>query len=159
VNWLYDPEMSRPRRTLFRKRGQEIMFRNPILIVTAAAGLGVISLGSAQSPVPGITAPEANLVRIGDANLNKLPDGRSIHRVNGTTVGLMTVQWPKGAMAEPHNHAVELIVTVASGQLKVMSGGEEFILEPGDVVAFPAWVDHGFEALEDTVTYEAAGPG
>ncbi len=40
-----------------------------------------------------------------------------------------------------------------------MSGGREFILEPGDVVAFPAWVDHGFEALEDTVTYEAAGPG
>ena len=72
---------------------------------------------------------------------------------------MMQVRWPKGSVAESHNYGVELIVTVASGQLKVMSGGEEFILEPGDVVAFPAWVDHGFEALEETVTYEAAGPG
>ena len=135
------------------------MYRNLALIVVAAAGLGAVALGSAQTPVPGITTPEANLVRVGDAEFTKIPDGRSIHRVNGTTVGLMTVQWPKGTVAEPHNHGVELIVTVASGQLKVMSGGREFVLEPGDVVAFPAWVDHGFEALEDTVTYEAAGPG
>ena len=135
------------------------MFRKPILIVATAAALGAVGLVSAQAPMPGITTPKANVVRIGDAEFNNIPDGRSIHRVNGTTVGLMTVQWPKGTVAERHNHGVELIVTVASGQLKVMSGGEEFILAPGDVVAFPAWVDHGFEALEDTVTYEAAGPG
>lgn len=136
------------------------MFRNPLFLVTAAAGLGAISLvGSAQMPVPGITTPEANVVRIADAEFNSTPDGRAIHRVNGTTVGMMNVQWPKGTLAEPHNHGVELIVTLASGRMMVMSGGEEFILEPGDVVAFPAWVDHGFEALEDSVTYEAAGPG
>ena len=135
------------------------MFKTLIFIVAAATALGAVGLVSAQAPMPGITTPEANVVRIGEAEFNKIPDGRSIHRVNGTTVGLMTVQWPKGTVAEPHNHGVELIVTVASGQLKVMSSGEEFILEPGDVVAFPAWVDHGFEALEDTVTYEAAGPG
>ena len=135
------------------------MFRNLVLIATAAGGLGAIGLVSAQMPMPGITTPEANVVRAGDAEPMETPDGRTIHRVNGTTVGMMTVPWPKGTIAESHNHGVELIVTVASGQLKVMSGGEEFILEPGDVVAFPAWVDHGFEALEDTVTYEAAGPG
>jgi len=135
------------------------MLRTLILGITAATALAAIGVGFAQAPMPGITTPEANVVRIGDAEFNNVPDGRSIHRVNGTTVGLMKVQWPKGTFAEPHNHGVELIVSVASGQLKVMSGGEEFILEPGDVVAFPAWVDHGFEALEDTVTYEAAGPG
>lgn len=135
------------------------MYRKLFLTITAAAALGVIGLVSAQAPMPGITAPKANVVRIDDAEINTIADGRAIHRVNGTTVGLMNVRWPKGAFAEPHNHAVELIVSVASGRLRVMSGGEEFILEPGDVVAFPAWVDHGFEALEDTVTYEAAGPG
>ena len=135
------------------------MFRQLILGLAASAGLCTMGLASAQTPVPGITAPEANVVRIGDAEFTEVPDGRSLHRVNGTTVGLITVQWPKGTVAEPHNHAVELIVSVASGQLKVTSGGREFVLEPGDVVAFPAWVDHGFEALEDTVTYEAAGPG
>ena len=135
------------------------MVRNLIYIVTAAAGLSAIGPGAAQTPVPGMTTPEAKVVRARDAEFNEIPDGRAIHRVNGTTVGLMTVQWPKGTVAEPHNHGVELIVAVASGQLKVMSGGREFVLEAGDVVAFPAWVDHGFEALEDTVTYEAAGPG
>ena len=136
------------------------MFRfSSFLVVTTAAGMCAIGLGLAQVPQPGITSPEANVVRIGDAEYSTVPDGRAIHRVNGTTVGLMTVRRPKGTVAEPHNHAVELIVSVANGQLKVLSGGREFILEPGDVIAFPAWVDHGFEALEETVTYEAAGPG
>lgn len=135
------------------------MLRVCILLSFAGAGLGLAALTSAQAPVPGITHPEANVVRIADAEFIDVPDGRTLHRVNGSTVGLIMVQWPKGTIADAHNHSVELIVTVASGQLKVTSGGDEYVLEPGDVVAFPAWVDHGFEALEDTVTYEAAGPG
>lgn len=135
------------------------MLRVYILIGIAVAGLSLTVPASAQAPVPGITHPEASIVRIADAEYIDVPDGRTLHRVNGSTVGLIKVQWPKGTVADAHNHSVELIVSVASGQLKVTSGDDEYVLEPGDVVAFPAWVDHGFEALEDTVTYEAAGPG
>jgi quercetin dioxygenase-like cupin family protein len=74
-------------------------------------------------------------------------------------VGLIRVSWPKGATTTPHNHANELIINVASGHLKAFSGGKEYTLKAGDVITIPSWVDHGFEALEDTVTYEAAGPG
>jgi len=135
------------------------MNRRWIFISIAAVLPAIFQLGSAQVPVPGITRPQANVVRIDEAEFSNVPDGRRLHRVNGSTVGLINVQWPKGTVADPHNHSVELIVSVASGRLKVTTGGDEFILEPGDVVAFPAWVDHGFEALEDTVTFEAAGPG
>lgn len=135
------------------------MYRNLIFYGIVGTGIGFIATGAAQDPVPGITIPRANIVRIADAEYSHVPDGRMIHRVNGTTVGLIQVDWPKGTIAEPHNHAVELIVAVGSGRFKVLSGGEEYVLGPGDVAAFPAWVDHGFEALEDTVTFEAAGPG
>lgn len=135
------------------------MNRRWISILAAALLPLSLQTGLAQAPVPGITRPQANVVRLDHAEFTDVADGRRLHRVNGSTVGLINVQWPKGTVADPHNHAVELIVSVASGRLKVMTGGDEFILEPGDVVAFPAWVDHGFEALEDTVTYEAAGPG
>ena len=135
------------------------MSKRWILITVALVLPAAFQVGSAQNPVPGITKPEANVVRIDDVEYSHVSDGRRLHRVNGSTVGLINVHWPKGTVAEPHNHSVELIVSVASGRLKVLTGGDEFILEPGDVVAFPAWVDHGFEALEDTVTFEAAGPG
>ena len=30
---------------------------------------------------------------------------------------------------------------------------------PGDLVVVPAYVEHGYEALEDSITIEAVGPG
>ncbi len=43
--------------------------------------------------------------------------------------------------------------------LLAVSGGQEFVMEAGDVAVIPAWVDRRYEALEDSVTVEAAGPG
>jgi len=45
------------------------------------------------------------------------------------------------------------------GRLRAFSGDREFLLEPGDMVVVPAYVEHRYEALEDSVTVEAVGPG
>ena len=58
-----------------------------------------------------------------------------------------------------HNHANELIVMLLEGRLRAFSGDREFLLEPGDMVVVPAYVEHRYEALEDSVTVEAVGPG
>ena len=106
-----------------------------------------------------ITEPGMTVQSFSDAELVTPPDGRIVRRVNAATVGLIFVEWPKGTKAPVHNHANELVLAVVEGSLRAMSGGEEFLLEAGDVVIIPAWVEHGYEALEDSVTYEAAGPG
>ncbi len=88
-----------------------------------------------------------------------MPDGREVRRIDASTVGLIRVEWPMGASTTPHNHANELVLTVIEGRLRAISGNQEFVLEAGDTVVIPAWVEHSYVALEDSVTLEAAGPG
>ena len=107
----------------------------------------------------GISEPKMLVQSFKDVEARKMADGREVYRISAATVGLVYVEWPKGAVTTPHNHANELVLTVMSGRLKAMSGDQEFIMEAGDVVTIPAWVDHSYEALEDTLTMEAAGPG
>jgi quercetin dioxygenase-like cupin family protein len=106
-----------------------------------------------------ITEPEMSLQKFSETEANVLADGRNVRRVNAATVGLIRVEWPEGSTTAPHNHANELIMSVVEGRLKGISGDKEFIMEAGDVLIVPAWVEHSYEALEDTITLEAAGPG
>ena len=84
---------------------------------------------------------------------------RVTRRISGDAVGLIRVEWPAGTITTPHNHANELIVLLIEGRLRALGGETEFILMPGDLVVVPAYVEHGYEALEDSITIEAVGPG
>lgn len=107
----------------------------------------------------GITNPEMSVKNLEDLEPRVFDDGRVVYRISAATTGLVYVEWPKGSTTTPHNHANELVLAVVSGKLRAISGDQEFIMEAGDVVIIPAWVEHSYVALEDTVTYEAAGPG
>jgi len=106
-----------------------------------------------------VTQPEMELVRSAALAATNADDGRVVRRVTGATVGLIRVEWPAGTRTTPHNHANELVVFLIEGRLKAISGDTEFTMAPGDSVVVPAYVEHGYEALEDSVTIEAAGPG
>lgn len=108
---------------------------------------------------PSLSTPEMSVQSFEEIGVRDMPDGRKVYRATAATVGLVYVEWPKGSITTPHNHANELILTVMSGSLRAISGDTEFIMQAGDVVTIPAWVDHSYEALEDTLTMEAAGPG
>ena len=120
-----------------------------------------LSLAStaALSQATGVSTPEMSVQSRPDNEPRMMADGRVVHRYSAATVGLVYVEWPKGSITTAHNHANELVLTVVSGKLRAMSGDIEFVMEAGDVVTIPAWVDHSYEALEDSITYEAAGPG
>ena len=105
-----------------------------------------------------ITEPEMTMVSLFD-EFREAQDGRKISRISAATTGLVRVEWPEGSSTTPHNHANELVLSVVSGRLRAISGDQEFIMEAGDTVIIPAWVEHSYIALEDTLTYEAAGPG
>ena len=51
------------------------------------------------------------------------------------------------------------MVALIEGRVRAVSGDREFLMEAGDVVVIPAWVEDSYVALEDSVTLEAVGPG
>lgn len=106
-----------------------------------------------------VTTPEMRLHSFSDVELRINDDGRRTRRISASTVGLIRVEWPEGTATTPHNHANELVLSVVEGRLRAISGDQEFIMEAGDVVVIPAWVEHSYVALEDSLTLEAAGPG
>jgi quercetin dioxygenase-like cupin family protein len=106
-----------------------------------------------------VTEPEMTAHRLNDMEVRNQSDGRSQRRVDAATVSLIRVEWPEGTVTTPHNHANELVMMLVEGRLRAISEGKEIILEAGDVVVFPAWAEHSYVALEDSITIEAAGPG
>ena len=130
------------------------MNRTSILILSLAM-IAFSQIGSSQQ----ITTPTMMLHASGEIEARTMDDGRIVQRISASTVGLITVEWPKGTSTTAHNHANELVLHVLEGRLRAFGGGQEFVMEAGDTVVIPAWVDHRYEALEDSVTVEAAGPG
>ena len=125
-----------------------------ITLVATIVLVAFASSGSSQ-----IIEPEMQHYRVAELPATHNDDGRVVRRVSAATIGLIQVEWPAGTRTTPHNHAAELIVYLVEGQMRAFSGGQELMLEAGDAVVFPAYVDHSYEALEDSVTVEAAGPG
>lgn len=106
-----------------------------------------------------IVQPEMQRYRVGELPATHNEDGRVVRRVDAATIGLIRVEWPAGTRTTAHNHAAELMVFVVEGRVRAFSGGQELTLEAGDLVVFPAYVEHSYEALEDSITVEAIGPG
>ena len=124
-------------------------------ILAAALVLATFAhTGSSQ-----MVAPEMAFYRVGELAATHNDDGRVVRRVDAATIGLIRVEWPAGTVTTAHNHAAELMVFLVEGSLKAFSGDQEITLEPGDLVVFPAYVEHSYEALEDSITVEAIGPG
>ena len=133
---------------------QVVSMDKKIISIAAIALIMFSHAGSSQ-----VTQPEMTLHRFGSLEVQRAEDGREVRRISGDAIGMIRVAWPAGTRTTPHNHANELIVLLVEGRLRALSEGREFIMEPGDSVVIPAYVEHGYEALEDSVTLEAAGPG
>ena len=125
-----------------------------IIFIVTLIFLVFSNAGSSQ-----ITAPKMMLHSLENLESRNMEDGRVTRRISGDAVGLIRVEWPAGTITTPHNHANELIVLLIEGRLRALGGETEFILIPGDLVVVPAYVEHGYEALEDSITIEAVGPG
>lgn len=125
-----------------------------IIFIVTLIFLVFSNAGSSQ-----VTAPKMMLHNLENLESRNMEDGRVTRRISGDAVGLIRVEWPAGTITTPHNHANELIVLLIEGRLRALGGETEFILMPGDLVVVPAYVEHGYEALEDSITIEAVGPG
>ena len=125
-----------------------------IIFIVTLVFLVFSNAGSSQ-----VTAPKMMLHSLENLESRNMEDGRVTRRISGDAIGLIRVEWPAGTITTPHNHANELIVLLIEGRLRALGGETEYILMPGDLVVVPAYVEHGYEALEDSITIEAVGPG
>ncbi len=106
-----------------------------------------------------VVAPQGRLENWNDIEERNVRDGIHIRAVAGDTVSYTRIRLDTGALTPNHNHADEQFIYLESGRASGFVGTIEYILEPGNIIVIPAWVPHGFEALEDTVWYEVHGPG
>ena len=63
-----------------------------------------------------------------------------------------------GAVLPMHRHPHEQTGYLVSGRLRLTVGGETFEAGPGDAWCVPSEVEHGGEALVDTVAVEVFSP-
>lgn len=122
--------------------------------IVSLAMLMLLAVAFAQ-----ISQPAMSVRSYDDVPVNDIAPGVHTRFVVGDTIMLNRVLFDEGAMSPLHNHSEEQIVTLVSGRMRVASGEQEYILEPGDVAIFPAYVLHQLEALEESVTIETLGAG
>ncbi len=82
-----------------------------------------------------------------------------IRGITTDTVRLQYLEMPKGTKSPDHNHPDEELFYILTGKLKVVGGGNEYTIGPGDIFIVPAYVAHEFEALETATFIEVGGPG
>ena len=69
-----------------------------------------------------------------------------------------------GLDVQPHVHHNEQITIILEGQLLVRIGTigsdeiREEVLGPGEIIAFPPYAPHGFQALERVVAFDVFSP-
>ena len=68
------------------------------------------------------------------------------------------VEFKRGAIGAPHRHPHLQITYIQSGSFTVHIGGESRVLRSGDFYYIPADVEHGVEALEDSVLVDVFTP-
>jgi mannose-6-phosphate isomerase-like protein (cupin superfamily) len=60
--------------------------------------------------------------------------------------------YPQGWSRGEHTHPVSLIMTLLTGRMEFTFGTQEFILEPGDELSYPANTVHSAKNISDGVT-------
>jgi transcriptional regulator with XRE-family HTH domain len=125
--------------------------KNPTLLVAAKVAEG---LGVTLSQLVGIEERrEVVLVPRGRRMIMRDPETGFERQLLSPSFGNRGVEFvrnvvPEGATSgefPPHRRGVEEYVVVEKGRLRVVLGGEEYVLEEGDAIYFEADVTHRFE--------------
>ena len=125
---------------------------------TTLAALTILALFAGFSTAQ-IVEPKGTVQNFNDIESFSPMEGITVRSVVGDTVRFSRIEAVEGATSPNHNHANEQFVFLLSGSLRCLVGDDEYILVPGDVAVFPAWVPHNLTALEDSVWFESHGAG
>ena len=127
------------------------------LIITSSAAviLAFAHQGLSQQP---LMEPEMALYNLNEME-PRVREGFAAHLISAATIRMLRAEIAAGTSTTHHNHPDEEMVYVVDGRIRVFSGGNEVELGAGELVVFPAYVDHHYEAIVDSMTIEVFGPG
>lgn len=130
-----------------------------IAIISAALALGaIISQVTAQEQA--MIVPEMEKHNLYGMDGREVRPGITIRNVSMATIRMSRVEITEGTSTPNHNHADEEIVMLIEGSVIGYMGDKEFVLDtPGEMITIPAFVQHRYQAQEDSATIEVFGPG
>ena len=126
-----------------------------IIASSAVLILAFAHQGLSQQP---LMEPEMALYNL-DEMEPRVREGFQAHLISAATIRMLRAEIAAGTSTTHHNHPDEEMVYVVDGRIRVFSGGNEAELGPGELAVFPAYVDHHYEAIVDSMTIEVFGPG
>jgi unsaturated pyranuronate lyase len=127
--------------------------------IVALVSVVVVGFAQQSSSQQSLIQPKLTVHDLFGMQPREVREGIKGRSVSAATIRLSRIEVAKGFSTPDHNHPDEEIVLLLEGRIKAVSGGEEFILEPGQLIMIPAYVQHHYEALESSVTIETFGPG
>jgi quercetin dioxygenase-like cupin family protein len=85
--------------------------------------------------------------------------GATVRPFSGASITIAQVELPAGTQLAAHSHPHEQMTVIESGRLRFfVDGHEPFEVGPGELAHIPSNVEHGLEALEDTVSLDVFSP-
>lgn len=78
--------------------------------------------------------------------------------VTGASAMAGMINLAKGAYVPRHSHESEQLTWVLTGSLRLMVAEQEFVVNAGEILVIPAWVEHEAVALEDTLELDIFSP-
>jgi quercetin dioxygenase-like cupin family protein len=101
------------------------------------------------------------LYRWDELSLDKVTEMVARKVIAGAETTLVQAYFKKGTLVPRHRHAVEVVVYVLQGALRVRIGDEDVTVREGEVVFLPRERTHQAECLDDTfvLTIAQNGPG
>jgi quercetin dioxygenase-like cupin family protein len=110
----------------------------------------VITSRNADVKAVAVTAVEGKPMYGGDMLVKPL--------IEGDAMTLLEIYYAAGVGAPLHAHTHESLVYVVKGKVKSTVGSQEFIMGPGDVCRHPKGIEHGLEALQESIVVEVKSP-
>jgi quercetin dioxygenase-like cupin family protein len=106
-----------------------------------------------------LTEPKMTVIDFFGMEPRNPMEGITARGTDLATFRVARIELETGHSTPDHNHPDEEMIILLEGQVKAVSGDEEFIVNPGEMIIIPAYVQHHYEAIESSVSIEVFGPG
>ena len=108
---------------------------------------------------PAHPASEQRFIKFADIAYTEVAPGmRRKIMAQGPDIMSVYVEYEKGAIGAAHKHPHRQISCIVKGSFKVRIGDETRILKTGDHYYIPANIEHGVEALEESILIDMFTP-
>jgi quercetin dioxygenase-like cupin family protein len=102
--------------------------------------------------------PESSHVRWTDVPAEQITPSVVRRYITGDNVTVAQFRLSKGGVIPAHRHEQEQFTCVLSGALKFFVDGKSTLVQAGETIRLPGWVEHEVEVIDDAVVIDVFSP-